>query len=1620
MNFINILEKYRSVSFSERDKGNRFEHLIMAYLKTEPKYKSIIEEVWLWTDFPFRKDFGSGKDVGIDLVARTYDGGYWAIQCKCYDQDTQITKAHVDTFLATSGKLFQGEDHQLIGFSHRLWIDTTNKEWSSEANYLLKGQAIPVSRINFYDLCNAPVDWDRLEKGIHGEDVVLKERALRPHQQKALDAFHEHFQHADRGRLIMACGTGKTFTSLRIAENETNGKGLVLFLVPSIALLGQTLDEWTRFAQSPINPICICSDPKASQKKKDTDDGGFSIEDLALPASTDVNKIVAQLQHARSNPKGGMTVVFSTYQSIEQIAAAQDLLNTATPDSCVFDLIICDEAHRTTGVALKNKSSGDYDESSFIRVHNNQFIKARKRIYMTATPRLYKDEIKKKVERASDAYLCSMDDPAIYGDEVYRIGFGEAVANDLLSDYKVLVLTVMESEVPSQFQEAIAESNGEITADDISKLIGCINALSKRLVHEADLIKGTDPAPMKTAVAFCQKISASKHIKNIFNIQKDTYYESLPQETRNSIVKVEADHIDGTMGATERQSKLNWLKSVPQKGNNCRILTNVRCLSEGVDVPSLDAVMFLSSRNSQVDVVQSVGRVMRKAEGKKYGYIIIPVIIPETMSPEDALEKSDSYAVVWTVLNALRAHDDRFNAEINKLDLNKRQSERIIIDIVGGGYDGESGNGTSLSDTIPKGVQQELGLKFETLQGLIFARLVKKVGTRGYWEVWAKDVALVAEKHIHRIKDLISNHAEYKTAFTEFLSGLHKNINPSVGEDEAIEMLAQHIITKPVFEALFENYSFVRNNPVSKAMQSMIDLLDEDIPAKEAEAMAQIYRSIADRCSNIDNSEGRQRVIVELYDKFFRSAFPKTVERLGIVYTPVQIVDFILQSVADVLEKEFGRNISDENVHILDPFTGTGTFIARLLQSNLISPKDLERKYLHELHANEIVLLAYYIASINIENVYHDISKEVQDYKAFDGICLTDTFQLGESDDSDKLFSEMFVQNSERVIAQKKTPIRVIIGNPPYSVGQKSANDNAQNQSYPYLERRIADTYAKYSTATNKNSLYDSYIKAFRWASDRLDPENGGIIAFVSNGAWIDDNSKSGFRKCIEEEFSVIYVFNLRGNQRTSGELSRREGGKIFGSGSRTPISITILVKKPRVEGKAKIYYHDIGDYLTREEKLEIIKKFGSILNPEMELSSITPNEAYDWVNMRNEVFKTFIPIEANQKYNCDSKSIFVIHSRGFETSRDAWVYNSSRKDLIRNVARAIEFYNNQVNKSLLATQQNIDIEDFISYDPEKISWSSSLISHLKKRQYLDFVKDEITVGMYRPFFKQHLYKKSDMIHRPGHFANFFPTPQSKNLVICTSGIGSNDFSVLITNCIPDLNILEAGTQCFPIYIYEKREKKQLSLFDNSNDEYILKDAISDFITQETKKLYHCDVTKEDIFYYVYGLLHSKEYRKTFSADLKKSLARLPLVSSLDDFMSFSNAGRMLAKLHLEYEQAEFSPQVSVSGVEHDNLNVTKMRFLQNKDRSTIIYNDYIRINNIPLEAYDYIINRKSAIEWIMERYQITENSTSHIKNNPNLWSDDPMYILNLLQRIIFVSIESLRIIRSLPEVSFD
>ena len=1161
--FEQVIDKYRENSTSERNMGDKFERLMQAYLLTKPTYKNLLSNVWLWADFPYKAQFGTGgKDTGIDIVCRAHDGDYWAVQCKCYQADKKIDKAMVDSFVSTSSFKFQTQDGEK-NFSFRIWIDTTYGGFNAEAQNVI--EKLGIGRIGLIDLKNDDVNWEELDAGKKGNEARVKKYELLAHQKEAYNAAIQYYKTCDRGKLIMACGTGKTFTSLRIAEALATESRLVLFLVPSIALLSQTLKEWSAQSKENIYPICICSDAHASDKAED------SISDLVLPATTDSAKVHRQFVDYRNRLKteGGMIVVFSTYQSIDVIGTVQKDINRREKDSFLFDLIICDEAHRTTGITQKDKS-----QSAFTKVHSNDNINAKKRLYMTATPRLYSSEAQAKA-KGNETLVWSMDAPEWFGEEIYRIGFGAAVEKQLLSDYKVIVLTLDEHSVPPEVQKSIIDGHSEIKMTDAIKLIGCINVLSKRTSYLTDkeLFSDVDPEPMKSAVAFCSSIKNSKYLKDSFNVCRQAYYDKLSETEREQLVVVDADHVDGTMGSTAREEKLDRLKHADPNKNECRILNNVRCLSEGVDVPSLDAIMFLSSRNSQVDVVQSVGRVMRKAEGKKFGYIIIPVIVPADKNANEVLDTSDDFKIVWSVLNALRAHDDRFNATINKIELNKKRPK--IITVSGGGnFGGKPVGGNDNEAEAVQGVldfdelQQELYEKFKSLTEQVFAKIVNKCGSRRYWADWGKDVGEIAKRNIERIHKLISIEGTHKEKFTSYWEGLKKNLNPSVSQSEAVEMLAQHIITKPVFEALFGNDRFTKENPVSKSLEDIVILLDEKSAPEDLEKLERFYKSVQQRVEGIDNAEGKQKVVVELYDSFFKNAFPLTVEKLGIVYTPVPVVDFIIRSVEWVLNKEFDRSISDERVNVIDPFTGTGTFITRLLQLGIIKPEDLERKYKHEIFANEIVLLAYYIASVNIENAYHDLSGKAT-YEPFGGICLTDTFQLYETGEP-TLDDRIFRENSDRVNEQRKQPITVVMGNPPYSIGQKSANDNAQNQRYPKLEERIATTYVKESEAGLNKSAYDSYIKAFRWASDRIAASmpvlggggGGGKKAFVSNGSFLDNNPQDGFRKTLEKEFERVYVFNLRGNQRTSGELSRREGGKIFGSGSRTPIAITVLVKK--------------------------------------------------------------------------------------------------------------------------------------------------------------------------------------------------------------------------------------------------------------------------------------------------------------------------------------------------------------------------------------------------------------------------------------------------------------------------
>ncbi|MBQ4913344.1 DEAD/DEAH box helicase [Maribacter sp. MMG018] len=1630
MSFKEILEKYRKYSFSERDKGDRFERLMAAYLQTDPKYSSKFKKVWLWYEFPGRNDLGGG-DTGIDIVALTHDNQYWAIQCKCYAEGTTIDKKAVDSFLSTSSRQFKDENLKKVHFSHRLWIDTTGKRWSSNAEQVILNQNIPVSRIGLFHLEEAPVQWDKLDDGISGKNALVEKFDVRPHQKTALENTHEYFKEQDRGKLIMACGTGKTFTALRIAENETNGKGLILFLVPSIALIGQTLNEWTAQAINPINAICICSQPDITKKKKKGEDADFySTVDLALPASTDVDNIMRQFRYYSEHHNGGMTVVFSTYQSIEVIARAQKGLQKNIGDESIFDLIICDEAHRTTGAKLSNE-----EESAFTKVHDNNFIQGKKRLYMTATPRMYDPKAKDKAAQ-KDVDLWSMDDEDVYGEEIYRIGFGEAVERNLLTDYKVLILTLSDKDVPPSVQKMISDEEQEINSDDASKLIGCINAMAKQMMGDDGKLREVDPGPMKRAVAFCSRINptaysdatASTTIANYFNTVSNEYIESLPKEEQKVRISTEAKHIDGTMSATEREELLSWLK---EDSDDTRILTNVRCLSEGVDVPSLDAVMFLSARNSEVDVVQSVGRVMRRSEGKKYGYIIIPVLVPSDVEPERALDDNKRYAVVWTVLNALRAHDDRFNSIINKIDLNKKRPDQILIGRPDYSFD-EDGNWVNENEGGYKNdkLNQQFTLQFEALQNVLYARLVKKVGDRRYWEQWAQNIGEIATRLVERITYLIEEKTEHRKAFDMFLKGLQSNINSSISEKEAVEMLAQHMITKPVFEALFEGYSFVDNNAVSKAMEHMMELLEEGALDKDTKVLNKFYESVRMRAEGIDNAEGKQRIIIELYDKFFKTAFPKMVEQLGIVYTPVEVVDFILHSVNDVLQQEFGQSISDEDVHVLDPFTGTGTFITRLIQSGLIKKEDLPRKYEREIHCNEIVLLAYYIADVNIENAYHDVMGNEGDYVPFDGICLTDTFQLGETKDS-VIFSEMFPQNSERLEMQKKGPIRVIVANPPYSIGQKSANDDAQNLKYEKLDARINQTYASKSNATNMNALYDSYIKAFRWSTDRL-ADDGGIIGFVTNGAWLDGNSQDGFRKTIQEEFDSIYVFNLRGNARTSGELRRKEKDNVFGQGTRTPISISILVKKPNSKNvKATIRYLDIGDYLTQKEKLEKIGKLKTVINSKIEWEILSPNEHGEWINQRNDSFEEYLSIGDKKLKNNFFKS--GLHCRGLETARDVWVYNYDKFKLETNITTTVNFYNDQleVYQSKYAFK-DIDPKDILNFNDLKISWSRAFVNDIKNNIRKEFTANNIRISSYRPFVKQYLYFSRELNNYVSRMDSFFPENDSTNKIICISGLGGKkSFSTLLVNVIPDLNILDSGTQCFPLFYYEEKVKQSPGLFDQVGEsENIRHDGVSDFILGCTQKQYGKSVTKEDIFYYVYGILHSPDYRKTFANDLKKMLPRLPLVDEPRDFWKFSKAGRALADLHINYESVEPYPDVQIEGQQalldadaYEFYRVSKMRFPKKDQKDTILYNGRITIKNIPEKAYEYVVNGKSAIEWIMERYQVKTDKKSGITNDPNDWGkehENPSYIFDLLLSIINLSVQTVDIVNSLPKLEFD
>ena len=1565
MTFDNLVHQINELAETQRDRGTYFEYLARAYFQNEPTYQNEFKNVWMLADVP--EEFGITKvDLGVDLVAEKFTGELVAIQAKFYNHSIQ--KSNIDSFLGELGKDY---------YESGIIVASTDK-WGKNAEKALADRS-DVIRIGLADLRNSQIDWSKFSFESPEVVAVKAKKKLRYYQESAIQSALNHFTENDRGQLIMAPGTGKTFTSLKIAEamarDASKEQYTILYLVPSIQLLTQTLRGWNNDTEMTMSSMAVTSDRNASRGSVKQDESNLTIKasDIGYPATTSSKKVVENYLELMTRPKKELLVVFGTYQSIDVLGEAQ---KEGFPE---FDLIIADEAHRTTGA----KAFGD-EASSFTKVHSDLNVKGIKRLYQTATPKLYGIEAKKKAEE-NTSVISSMDDENLYGSVFYRLGFGDAISQDILTDYKLMVLAVDETVVQKDMQKALADSENGLNIDDVGRIIGVWNGMIKRESF-ADKVSGE---PMQRAIAFSRTIEDSKRLSNQFENVVNEYLNS------DEGYSVNVRHVDGSMNALEKNEALDWLASDDIPEDSARILSNVRFLTEGIDVPNLDAIIFLSPRKSQVDIVQAVGRIIRKFEGKEYGYIILPIVVPAGETPETILDNNKTYDVIWQVLNALRSVDERFEATVNKLELNKQKPKNIQVIGVGGAPDDPNFNDSYVKEPIVA-YQTELELEWEAVEGAIYGKIVQKVGDRRYLEDWSKDVADIARRHIQGIEFILEQNPDSKYAFEKFLQSLQHNINESIDQSQAIEMLAQHLITLPIFDALFGEYSFVKNNPVSSAMEQIVEELSQFGFEKEQKELQPFYDSVRLRAEGIDNAQAKQKIIITLYDKFFSTGFKSTTERLGIVFTPVEVVDFIVKSVDVVLRKHFGKTLASENVHILDPFTGTGTFITRtlhylksLMDSGEITFDDIIRKYTQELHANEIVLLSYYIAAINIEAVFDEINGD-EPYAPFEGIVLTDTFESTETEDT--IDDSFFGTNDKRLKRQQEKPITAIIGNPPYSVGQGNQNDNNQNISYPKLDKRLADTYVKNSNATSSRSTYDSYIRAFRWASDRL--KNKGVIGFVTNGGYLSSNSTDGLRDAIYKEFNHLYILNLRGNALGLGEIRKKEGGNVFGAGTRTSVAVSILVKDG--SNNHKLHYYDIGDYLSQKEKLKIIEDFSDISS--IAWDTIQPDANNDWLNQRDPSYQGYTSLST------EANSVFNNNVIGVVTNRDSWVINFSKKSVENNVNTLIENYNSELGR--LRSFNSSDRKRMLNRRENFVKWTRKLERMLSNDTAISYDESRLILTLYRPFTKKWFYYSKDLNEETRLYYKKFG---ENNLVITTTGRGvSRDFSTLITNLIPNMDSLEKSQG----FMRFDNEVNETSLFQNNDN---MNQAFADKL----------GLSLDETFAYVYGLLNSREYQEKYANDLKKDLARIPIVKNKEKYVE---VGQKLMDLHLNYEEVPVYEGVEITPFINPSYKVTKMRFAKKRDEkgksvnnlSTIIFNSDITISNIPEKAYEYVVNGRSAIEWIIDQYQVKTDRKSGIKDDPNDYSEDEKYIFNLLLRIINVSVQTVDLINSLPKFEVE
>ena len=1343
--------------------GRRFERFIQAVFQAHPGVygKERFKKVWMWNEWPDRETLGYQQDCGIDIVAEqtsAYGGGLCAIQCKFYRTGKEVPTSGVDSFLAASGT-----EH----FTSRLLV--TSVPVSKNGMSKLR-RAVPQCGLLTTEEMNGWVDdWRTIIS--HPDSLIIpapRKHRLHPFQEEAVNKTVDGFRTSDRGQLILPCGTGKSLAALRIAEKTAGPSGRVLYMVPSIALIGQTMREWSQQRNLPLQYLGVCSDPTSGRKQSPQADIAGDLTELAIPVTTNPDRLIEAL--AEPVPAGVMQVVFATYQSSPKIVATLEHL----PDSWKFDLMVCDEAHRTTGIADPEGGSAD---SPFRVVHNNQKIRSARRLYMTATPRVFTERQRQKIEEnvgyEDDSY--SMDDPAVYGNRFYQMSFSRAVEGGYLSDYEVLVIAASgEGYAQSLDYVNSAGEPAELSLSDAVKLVGCWDALASPDTtglhpgREPGQIASTsaDVRPSRSAIAFTSLVKTSKKLADAWpQLANKLARESEVRNPDVPFLEVAVSHVDGTTPAATRTNALDKLRASSDQidddngsGLVCNVISNARVFAEGVDVPSLDAVLFFDHRTSEVDITQAVGRAMRKAPGKKKGYIVIPVVVPEGASAVEMLKASD-FKTVWSVVRALRSHDNRMEYYVSNRNVWTAKAP-VSARVIGGGASGAS-----------EQVLEQLTL---ALSSEIASQVVETVGVKRMYPSWGEKAAGICANIHLRVSQLIRS-GEAKVAFGRFLSGIRESVGGHVTRAQAEEMVAQHVVTAPVFDVMLGRNRFTAQNPVSREIARLLAVFKSlgvsfDV---ELRPLKRAYRQMSNAFDGAVSPAERVDILREIYDGFFHSAMKDTVKQVGIVYTPVEIVDFMIRSAEAICQKEFGRSLSSPNFHILDPFTGTGTFLTRILETKtlsgdyLVRPEDLDRKYKHELHANELILLAYYIAAIKIEEAKHarDIaSGQDIEYVPYSRIVLTDTFLTSAPQAS----LDAFGDNTRAGIEQSNTPITAVLANPPWSSGQKSAGDDNPNRQYDATGDRVKVTYvAKHKEITGRapggNAAGNLYIKALRWCSDRVSGQNEDqptVIGLVHPNSLTDGTSFAGARACLRDEFTDIYVVNLRGNAYKSGEERRKEGSVLFDAvggsgGSRNGVQITFLVRNPnKPQGQpAVLRYAQVPDYMSLDQKFKWLADLGDVTSDQLDVVPVT--DKHDWVNISDGSFEGLLPVCDTDKGNKDVAA--TKHASGVKTNCDTYVYSFSREGLIDKMRRLIEAYNESLDwyednptKELL---KDATVNKYLN----EIKWTNTLKSSLRQRKRIVFDEGRIREVLYRPFVKLWLYEDDRILSSVKTVSAMFP-----------------------------------------------------------------------------------------------------------------------------------------------------------------------------------------------------------------------------------------------------------------------